>query len=98
MSRVIEKFQVMPPLSSTEYAELQSAIVKRGVLVPVVFDQHGNIIDGHNRVEIADKHNLSYVREVIEIDDDDHGRELAVTLNVTRRQLDKSQRDRKSVV
>ena len=47
------KFQVMPELSTDEYAELKADIAKNGVVVPVLVDEDGNIIDGHNRVQLS---------------------------------------------
>ena len=43
----------MPPLGPEEYDRLRESIEQYGVLVPVVTDEHGFILDGHNRVEIA---------------------------------------------
>ena len=40
-------------LTDEEYAELREDIRERGVLQPVVVDDEGNILDGHNRVRIA---------------------------------------------
>ncbi len=49
------KYQLFNPLSAEEYAALEADIAKRGVLVAVEQDQQGNILDGHHRVEIAEK-------------------------------------------
>jgi ParB-like chromosome segregation protein Spo0J len=46
-------FQVLPPLSGEDYAALKSDIAVRGVLVPVEYDEEGNILDGHHRVHIC---------------------------------------------
>ena len=40
-------YQVMPDLTPEEYAELKSDIASRGVMVPVEFDEAGNVLDGH---------------------------------------------------
>jgi site-specific DNA-methyltransferase (adenine-specific) len=45
-------YQVMPPLSAEERATLKASIREHGVLVPVEEDAHGNVIDGHHRVEL----------------------------------------------
>jgi hypothetical protein len=44
-------FQVMPPLSPDEFSELKSDIQARGVMVPIEYDETGNILDGHHRVK-----------------------------------------------
>ena len=46
-------FQVLPPLSAEDYAALKSSIAARGVLVPVDYDEEGNILDGHHRGQIC---------------------------------------------
>ena len=43
-------FQVMPPLTENEYSELKSDIEQRGVMVPVEYDDQGNVLDGHHRI------------------------------------------------
>jgi hypothetical protein len=46
-------YQLMPPLSAEEYAALKADIAERGVQVPVEYDEHGNVIDGHHRIQIC---------------------------------------------
>ncbi len=41
---------LIPPLSDDEFEALKEDIAKHGVIVPVVIDQHGAIVDGHHRV------------------------------------------------
>jgi ParB-like chromosome segregation protein Spo0J len=48
-------FQPMPDLTPGQYDALRDDIARNGVLVPVVVDQHGRILDGHNRKRIADE-------------------------------------------
>jgi ParB/Sulfiredoxin domain len=43
----------LPPLSNLEYQALKADIEANGVLVPVVVDEYGNVIDGFHRTEIA---------------------------------------------
>lgn len=43
-------FQIMPPLSSEQYASLKADIALRGVLVPVEIDETGAVLDGHHRL------------------------------------------------
>jgi hypothetical protein len=45
-----DKYQVMPPLSEEEFQALKEDMAENGMLVPVVQDTDGNIIDGHYRV------------------------------------------------
>ena len=46
-------YQVMPPPCAEDYAALEASIVAHGVLVPVEYDEAGNILDGHTRVAIC---------------------------------------------
>lgn len=43
---------LLPALSSEEYAALKADIKRHGVLHPIVVDEDGNILDGHHRYSI----------------------------------------------
>lgn len=85
-------YQVMPPLTPEEYAALEADIRIRGVLVPVVVDQHGNTIDGHHRIEIAERLGIKYDRLVQYCADDQEALTVARVYNLTRRHLSRVQR------
>lgn len=85
-------YQLLPPLSATQRDLLRDSIKENGVLDPVVFDEEGEILDGHHRVEIAEELGIEYPRRVIE-DLDRPGKHMyALTVNVARRQLDAAAR------
>lgn len=85
-------YQLLPPLDEQQRHILRQSIQKNGVLEPVVFDEDGEILDGHHRVEIAEELGIDYPRRVIE-DLDRPGKHMyALTVNVARRQLDQSAR------
>lgn len=44
---------LLPPLTTEEYEELRTDIIQRGIIVPVVLDELGNVIDGQHRLKIA---------------------------------------------
>src|SRR5690606_25589321 len=71
---------------------LRASIERFGVLVPVVKDQHGNILDGHHRARIADQLGVPYRVDVVQVADEEEAREIARTLNADRRQLTEEQR------
>lgn len=48
------KYQLLPALTAEEYAALEASIVEHGVLVPVEYDENGEILDGHHRVAICE--------------------------------------------
>lgn len=85
-------YQLLPPLTVDQRDLLRQSILENGVLEPVVFDEDGEILDGHHRVEIAEELGIEYPRRVID-DLDRPGKNMyALTVNVARRQLDQSVR------
>jgi ParB-like chromosome segregation protein Spo0J len=50
-----EPYQVMPPLSDEAFEELKNSIRKYGVLVPVIRDNLGRTLDGHQRQRALDE-------------------------------------------
>lgn len=52
------KYQVCKPLKPDEYKALEKSILEIGVQYPVELDENGDIVDGHYRWEICQKHEL----------------------------------------
>ena len=42
-------YQIMTPLTAVENGALRESVKEHGVIVPIVFDEDGNCIDGHHR-------------------------------------------------
>jgi phage N-6-adenine-methyltransferase len=63
--------ELIPNLSQEEYAQLEENILQDGIREPIS-TWNGFVIDGHNRLEIAEKHNLelSYVEYSFESEND----------------------------
>ena len=80
-------FQLFDALPSHIEDALRASIERFGVLVPIVRDQDGNIIDGHHRARIADELGVKYRVDTVIVEDDAEAREIARTLNTTRRHL-----------
>jgi transposase-like protein len=80
-------YQLLPPLDEEQRHLLRQSIQKSGVLEPVVFDEDGEILDGHHRVEIAEELDIDYPRRVVADLDEEGKRRYAITTNVARRQL-----------
>jgi len=58
--KINNEFKVLiDALDITEYSYLESNILENGIRDPLVI-WNGTIIDGHNRYEIAQKHNLDF--------------------------------------
>ncbi|MER9164375.1 MT-A70 family methyltransferase [Mesorhizobium sp. M0715] len=87
------KYQLLPRLTADEFASLERSIIAHGVLVPVEYDEEGQIIDGHHRVEICESLGLvdwpRFVRKgLTEIEK----RTLSREFNFARRHLNTAQK------
>lgn len=87
---VDDTFQPMPDLPAEDLEALRANIAANGIVVPVLLDQHGRIIDGHHRVRIARELGIDFPTEVREVDDEE-AMDLAFALNVHRRHLTREQ-------
>lgn len=85
-------YQAYKDLDAATEAALRASIARFGVLVPVAKDQHGNILDGHQRARIADEVGVKYPVNIIEVADDAEALEIARTLNEDRRAMPKVER------
>lgn len=86
-------YQVMPPLTEEEYAELKSDIEKRGVMVPIEYDEQGNVLDGHHRLQICAELGIKDFPKVIRAGmTEEEKRTHARKLNMARRQLNREQK------
>lgn len=86
-------YQVMPELTAEEYAELKADIVQRGVMVPIEYDELGNVLDGYHRLKICGELGIKDFPKVIragmtEAEKLTHARKL----NMARRQLTQEQK------
>lgn len=89
----MSKYQVMPPLSADEYEELKADIQARGVLVPVEYDESGEILDGHHRVRICEELGITEWPRVVRLGLSEAGKLThARQLNLARRHLDREQK------
>jgi N6-adenosine-specific RNA methylase IME4 len=82
------KYQLLDPLRPEEYAALEADIRRRGVLIPVERDENGDLLDGHNRQEIADKHGLPCPSITRMFATEQEKREHVIKINLARRHVD----------
>ena len=86
-------YQVMPELTPEEYAELKADIAQRGVMVPIEYDELGNVLDGYHRLKICGELGIKDFPKVIragmtEAEKLTHARKL----NIARRHLTQAQK------
>jgi site-specific DNA-methyltransferase (adenine-specific) len=88
----INSYQFLPELLPEEFEALKSSIAERGVDVPIIVDQDGNIIEGFHRQRACDELRIFCPREVRHFETDAERFELALRLNCRRRQLNRQQK------
>jgi site-specific DNA-methyltransferase (adenine-specific) len=83
---------LLPPLHPEEREALVADIRRRGVVIPVVVDEDNNVIDGHNRLQIAAELQLADVPVEVKAGLSlDQRRDLALNVNLHRRHLTREQ-------
>lgn len=88
-------FQEFESLTPEEFHALENDILENGVQVPIIFDEDGRVIDGHHRLTVCQKHGITnYPRDVRTGLTDDEKKDLAQSLNMSRRSLTREQRQR----
>lgn len=86
-------YQIMPALGEEEYKELKEDIARRGVMIPIEFDEHGNVLDGHHRLAICAELGIKDYPKVIRAGMTEEEKRIhARKLNMARRQLSQEQR------
>jgi transposase-like protein len=81
-----------PPLDEATERALGKSIRCFGVILPIVRDQHGRILDGYHRARIAKQLGIDPPEIVMPVENDDDARAISETLNNDRRHLDPEQR------
>lgn len=86
-------YQVLPPLSSSDFAALKADIAQRGVLVPIEYDEDGNVLDGHHRIKACAELGIRDWPRIIRKGLTEEGKRLhARQLNLARRHLNQTQK------
>lgn len=70
---------LLPALDSATERALRASIQRFGVLVPVLLDQHGELVDGHHRKRIAEDEGKSCPEQMVHLPDDPEERAAALT-------------------
>lgn len=79
---------LLPPLPKEKYDALSDDVAVNGVMVPVIIDEHGNVIEGNTRVKIvASLGHTDIPFQVRPGLTEEEKRQLALDLNLHRRHL-----------
>ena len=82
-----EMKELLPPLSEEQFSALQADILTNGCYAPVIVDEEMHIIDGHNRQNICQEHNISYRMLVFSFEDLLEAKQWALDTQKGRRNL-----------
>lgn len=85
-------YQLYKDLTPAVESALRASIERFGVLVPVTMDQHGNVLDGHQRLRIAGELGVDVPTTTHIVASEDEAREIARTLNEDRRAMPRAER------
>jgi hypothetical protein len=83
---------MLPGLTDAEYRALKADIAEHGILVPVIVDQDGRVLDGVHRVRIAAELGIDVPVSRMGHMTENRKMHLAVGLNMRRRHLDADRR------
>lgn len=82
---------IIPPLAADEFAQLEQNILNDGIREPLVV-WGDTLIDGHNRLSIAEKHGLKYQTVNMDFLNDEAAKEWIILNQFGRRNINKFQR------
>lgn len=92
MIKIDQEFKsLIPPLSVEEFEQLEKNCIAEGIRESILL-WNDTIIDGHNRYEIATKHNIAYKTALKEFDSRDKATEWMIMNQFGRRNLSTYQR------
>lgn len=90
--KIKEEFKkLIPPLTADEYSQLEANCISDGIR-DAILTWNGFIIDGHNRYEISQKHNLKFNTEEKYFENENDVKEWMILNQFGRRNLSNYQR------
>ena len=84
-----EMAQLLPPLTGEQLAALETDLLANGCYSPIVVNEDMVVIDGHNRLELCEKHSIPYKMAVFSFADMLEAKQWALDTQKGRRNLDK---------
>jgi disulfide oxidoreductase YuzD len=83
---------ITPPLSDSDYESLRESIKENGLLVPLVVNQDGVLLDGYHRLRACRELNIRPKYHKREFKDKAQEKQLVIEVNLIRRQLNEFQK------
>ncbi len=84
-----EMAQLLPPLTGEQLAALEADLLANGCYSPIIVNEDMTDIDGHNRLELCEKHGIPYKMAVFSFADMLEAKQWALDTQKGRRNLDK---------
>ena len=93
-------YRVFPPASEEERERLKQSIDEVGLKNPVVIDEHGNIIDGHDRRDVCEELTVDWkANAIVKMGLSEAEKSaLAIELNLWRKSVIPNQKQKKELV
>jgi ParB-like chromosome segregation protein Spo0J len=79
--------ELLPPLSDEQRAILEADILQNGCYSPIIVNEGMDIVDGHHRHAICEKHGIPYQMAVFAFEDDLEAQRWALDTQKARRNL-----------
>ncbi len=79
--------KLLPPLSDEQISVLETDILQNGCYSPIIVNEDMVVIDGHNRLNICQKHGIPYRMAVFSFEDDLEAKQWALDTQKGRRNL-----------
>ena len=83
-----ELANLLPPLTEDQLSALEANILKNGCYSPIIVNENLEIVDGHNRHALCEKHGIPYQMMVFQFEDTLEAMRWAVETQRGRRNLD----------
>ena len=84
-----ELAELLPPLTGEQLAALEADLLANGCYSPVIVNEDLVVVDGHNRLELCQKHDIPYKIVVFSFADMLEAKQWALDTQKGRRNLDK---------
>jgi hypothetical protein len=87
-----EYLNLLPRISETEFQSLKQSIASEGLIVPVIVNKDGIVLDGHNRFRACKELGIPLQYQIKEFDGPLEEKKFVIEVNVNRRHLNEFQK------